>query len=270
VLLASTAPMRDQAGNVEGAVSVMQDITLLKSFEQERQELLSGASHDLQNMVTSIMGVGQMLKLQIADHSARNWDTTSEALDTIINTARRLSNQVDILMDIARNPVDRPFTLQRSPVGLVALATRVAGEYRPTTTRHTIQVVATDAEITGMFDELNLHSALANLVGNAIKFSPRGGTITIALKQQPDDGNNQVSIAVSDPGLGIPAGELAHVFDRHYRASNVAGTIPGTGLGLTGVQRTVTMHGGDIAIESSEGAGTTVTLRLPIFPVPRA
>jgi signal transduction histidine kinase len=265
VLLASTAPIRDQAGNIEGAVSVLQDLTLLKSFEQERQEILSGASHDLQNLVTSIIGVGQLLKLQIADSNARNWNATSEGLDTIINTTRRLSSQVDMLMDIARNPADRPFTLQRSPVDLVALAMRVADEFRPTT-QHTIQVVATDAAITGMFDEHNLHSALANLVGNAIKFSPRGGAITITLKQQ-DGGNDQVSIAVSDLGLGIPADELTHVFERHYRASNVAGTIPGTGLGLTGVQRTITMHGGDIGIESTAGAGTTVTLRLPLIPV---
>jgi PAS domain S-box-containing protein len=268
IVLASTAPLRDKDGTIEGTLSVFHDITSLKSVEQERQELLSGAAHDLQNLVTGIIGISQILKIQITNASEQDWSATLELLDTIVSSARRLSTQVNILMDIARNPADRPFALERSPVDLVTLAMRVAEEHRAITTQHAIQVIAGESEITGMFDEHNLHSALANLVGNAIKFSPRGGDITISIKRLLDHGNNQASIAVADTGLGIPTVELPHVFERHYRASNVASSIPGTGLGLTGVQRVVAVHGGALEIDSAEGSGTTVTMRLPITPAP--
>jgi len=132
---------------------------------------------------------------------------------------------------------------------------------------------------------LRLERALDNLVSNAIKYSPRGGRITIEISaEQPDvEGLRATShgrtasprpptpdtnavIIVRDEGMGIPAEDLPHIFDWFHRATNVSGRISGTGIGLATVRQTVEQHGGSITVKSVEGKGTTFTLRLPLSP----
>lgn len=267
VLLANTVPLHDPAGNIEGTVAVFQDITPILDAEHIRRALLADAGHDLQNLLTGILGLSQILKLQIVGDAVQDRSAVVDALDSIGRLARRLSDHVHSYIDIANNPPDHVISLQRSPVNLIALARRVAEEYRLQTTLHEIHVVTPEADMSGLFDENRLHSAVANLVGNAIKYYPQGGDITISLTKMVKEAAPWVRLAVSDAGMGIPAIELSHVFERHYRASNVASVIPGTGLGLHAVQRIVTMHGGTVDIQSVEGQGTTTTIQLPVAQI---
>ena len=117
------------------------------------------------------------------------------------------------------------------------------------------------ARLAGGWDRSHLERVLANLFANALKYSPPGGAVVATIAREA---NNAV-LRVSDRGVGIPARDLPHIFEPFFRGSNVAAEYPGTGLGLAGVRRIVTEQGGSISIESEEGAGTTVTVLLPLL-----
>jgi two-component system sensor histidine kinase SenX3 len=104
---------------------------------------------------------------------------------------------------------------------------------------------------------------LQNLLGNAIKYSPFGGRISIAVIQE----DGYVRVAVTDAGIGIPEAAQAQLFERFYRAANVAGkgTISGLGIGLYVVKEIVTQHGGRVEVRSTEGAGSTFIVHLPLY-----
>ena len=112
--------------------------------------------------------------------------------------------------------------------------------------------------IEGWFDDKLLRHALGNLLSNALKYSPQGGTVTLAVHTTP----GEVQIAVQDEGIGIPAAEIPHLFTSFHRASNV-GDIQGTGLGLAIVKNATELHGGTLSLESELGRGTCFSIRLP-------
>jgi signal transduction histidine kinase len=110
-----------------------------------------------------------------------------------------------------------------------------------------------------------LRLAVGNLVGNALKYSPQGTPVSIRLRREKGD----AVLTVADRGIGIPAADHARLFEPFHRGRNV-GEISGSGLGLVIVRKGVDLHGGSIDLESAEGAGTTFTLRLPVFRRPEA
>ena len=115
----------------------------------------------------------------------------------------------------------------------------------------------------GPWDPVRVARVLANLVGNAIKYSPGGGEVRVSVVREPGPGGDWAVVSVSDHGLGIPEADLPHIFERFQRASNVAGRIAGTGIGLAISRRIVERHGGTIDVRSEEGVGTTFTVKLP-------
>jgi signal transduction histidine kinase len=112
-----------------------------------------------------------------------------------------------------------------------------------------------------VWDEVRLVRVLDNLLDNAVKFSPRGGAVSVSIDTEND---GRAVLCVSDRGEGIPETDLPYIFERFRRGGNVEGRIPGTGIGLAGVQRIVEQHRGTIAVDSRVGIGTTVTIRLPL------
>ena len=115
-----------------------------------------------------------------------------------------------------------------------------------------------------MWDADRLTRVLENLVANAVKYSPAGSTVVVRVDREEAPDGPLAVLSVADQGVGIPAADLPHIFERFRRGGNVAGRIAGSGLGLWGSQRIVAQHGGTIAIDSTEGRGTTVTVRLPL------
>ena len=113
-------------------------------------------------------------------------------------------------------------------------------------------------------DEEGLERVLTNLVGNAVKYSPRGGRVTVTVSGY-DTSGDEVEIAVSDEGIGISADDQAHLFTEFFRSTNPdALAEPGTGLGLAISARIVTGHGGRITVDSALGAGSTFRVFLPV------
>ena len=151
---------------------------------------------------------------------------------------------------------------------LVALAHRVVAAHASSSDTHRIRVGADDPELLGTWDAGRLERVLDNLISNGLKYSPDGGEVTVSLLREHADEGMWAVICVRDRGLGIPAADLPHVFERFHRASNVSEQIGGTGLGLAGARQIVEQHGGSISLESEEGRGTTVTVRLPMDEPP--
>jgi signal transduction histidine kinase len=148
-------------------------------------------------------------------------------------------------------------------VNLELVALRVVRFEQLITRTHRIRITRAPGAIDGFWDAELLERMLANLIGNAVKFSPRGSAVDVHLERELDQEGCWAVAGVSDHGIGIPAAEVPYVFEPFYRGSNV-GTVPGSGLGLAGVWRIVNDCAGRVQVESCIGAGTTVTVRLPL------
>lgn len=236
---------------------------------------IAAASHDLKTPLTAIKSLAQLLQRRVARRGSDNGPWLIDSLDQIDAAANRMTRQINELLDVARFQRGAVIELQRRPTDIVALSRRVAAEQQKTTEHHSIHVSANAESITGPWDEERLERVVANLVGNAIKYSPSGGDITVRLCQEarPLAGitaggalgcGDWAVLSVEDHGLGIPHRDLAHVFDYYHRGENVAEIISGTGIGLSGAKQIVEQHGGVISVVSSEGDGSTFTVRLPL------
>jgi signal transduction histidine kinase len=184
------------------------------------------------------------------------------SLERIDIAATRMTRLIQDLLDVARLQSGQQLELQLAPTDLVAIVQQVLAEQEEQTEQHELRLVATQPAVSGQWDAIRLERVVRNLVSNAVKYSPNGGAVTVTVDLLPEQG--QARLIVEDAGIGIPATDLPHVFDGFRRASNVAGRIGGTGIGLASTRQIVEQHGGTIGIESEEGRGTRVTVSLPL------
>jgi len=244
-------------------LSAVRDISERKRAETERVSFLDAVAHDVKNPLTAAKGQTQLLQrrlLQGTIDTAR-YQATLEGIVAAIDESVAL---VDELLDAAHLRAGRSLELRSSPTDLVALVEAVAAETRQATTQHAIQVKTAVTELVGVWDGPRLRRVLANLLGNAVKYSPIGGEIAVRIGRETDrQGEQWAVLVVTDQGIGIPAGDVPHLFGRFRRGSNVA-HIGGTGMGLAGVRQIVDQHGGSIDVVSEEGQGASFTVRLPL------
>ena len=227
-----------------------------------REEFAAGITHDLKSPVTTIRVLTQFMERQIQRGVPPSPEQLLQTLAKVEAGTDRLLKQIAGLLDLSRLQGGQELALNRRETDLVLLALRVAEEHAQRTNRHAIQVDAAEPELTGSWDPDRLERVLSNLVDNAVKYSPDGGTVVMKLHDDPDT-EGWVRLSVRDEGIGIPAADLPHIFQRFYRGTNVAGRISGMGIGLAGSRQIVEQHGGSLTVESAEGAGTTVMVRLP-------
>jgi signal transduction histidine kinase len=231
---------------------------------QARDDFLAAASHDLKNPLTAIRGSVQMLERALARDSTVSPERLQASIRTIGGAAVRMTTLIDELLDIARVQMGEPLTLERSPVDLVALARDAVAVQQSATDSHRLTVESSVPELIGLWDGRRLARVLENLLSNAIKYSPGGGEVTVRLAREAD----VAILSVRDQGIGIPAADLPHVFERFRRAANVLGRIEGTGIGLSATSQIVEEHGGRVDLHSREGEGTLVIVRLPLSSSP--
>jgi protein-histidine pros-kinase len=250
-------------GSRQLVISVIRDVTDRKQTERERAHFISAISHDLGQPLIVVNGTIRLLQRLLASGQVPTAEDLNEELESIAASTASMIAMVTELLDLARGEASRPLDLVYRSFDLVDLVKREA-RLQQRTTKHPIEVQSQEAELPFEGDRERLSRVVSNLLSNAVKYSPDGGEIRVSLTVK-DEGERQWAVlSVADHGLGIPAADLPRIFERFHRAANVATTIAGTGIGLSGAKQTVEQHGGDIHIKSIEGSGTTVTVRLPL------
>jgi signal transduction histidine kinase len=223
-----------------------------------RDQFLSLASHELRTPLTILLHSVELLDRRVA-RTVEVDERLREILATIHRQLARLQMLIATMLDVSR--IERgQLTIAQKPLDLTDLVRTVVDEMRPTLERHTTELTTPPGPIFVSGDAERLSEVLLNLLDNAGKYSPGGGTIWVEVRPASD----WVEVAVTDPGIGIPADAIPHLFERFYRAPPVRSEhIGGMGVGLCIVGEIVALHGGEVAVTSTEGVGSTFTVRLP-------
>jgi signal transduction histidine kinase len=218
-------------------------------------------SHELRTPLTSIIGYVDLLR---AGHGGDLDEKQDEMLDVVDRNAHRLLALIDDIVTLDRLESGR-LPLEPAPLLVEHLVDRVVESVAPLAAARGQRLIpdvrAASGEIVG--DRVQLERVLLNLASNAVKFTPRGGSIRLVA--DGDDGC--ATLTVIDTGMGIPEDEQPRIFTRFFRSSSArAQAVPGTGLGLVITRSIVEAHNGTIELVSAEGEGTVVTVTLPRDP----
>ncbi len=256
-LLAQCSPVRRGDGAVFGAVAVLQDITALRRLEQMRRDFVANVSHELRTPLTAIQGIIEgLIDGVISETEADRY------LRVAHGESLRMNRLVQDLLDLAAleaGRIDWELHAVELPEILDRLETRLQAPLSEKGLAVRREVPPDLPPLPA--NESRLEQVLTNLVENAARFSPPGGVITIAAEKRPD---NRITVTVRDQGPGIPPEDLPHVWERFYRVEKSrARESGGTGLGLAIVRQIVEAQGGEVAVESSPGAGASFSFTLP-------
>jgi two-component system phosphate regulon sensor histidine kinase PhoR len=287
-ILAGTAvAIRDAGGAIQGTVLVFRDVTQLKRLEEARMEFVVNVSHELRTPLTAIRGYAETL----LDDGLKNREEARKFLEIIHRHAERLGRLLNDLLDLSNIELDRtPLSIR--PLGVAEAVRQAAAMLLPQAERKAIRLVTGIPEEVPpvLADRDRLLQILVNVIDNAVKYTPEGGSVTITARQvigghgetenrrtgeasapmlrfpdSPIRNEGQfLEIAVEDTGIGIPAKDLPRITERFYRVDKARSRdLGGTGLGLAIVKHLVQAHHGTLAIESEPGRGTRVRVILP-------
>jgi signal transduction histidine kinase len=167
-------------------------------------------------------------------------------------------------IDLARMQMSQPLDLDRQRIDLLVLLRGALAEQQLATDRHTLRLESDEAEVVGSWDSRRLARVITNLLDNAQKYSPPGSAIALRVRREAAT----AVVEIHDQGVGIPAADISRIFDRFQRASNVEGSVRGTGIGLASARHFVESHGGTIEVESEERLGSVFRVRLPLDSAP--
>jgi signal transduction histidine kinase len=223
-----------------------------------RDDFLAMASHDMRTPLGAILGSLQLAQRKLPRVEGDVREDLARHLALAIRTTSKMARLVGELMDISMMRSGQPLPLKIESVDIVALLHEVASEHERQTDAHRIRVEGPDALVSTV-DRTRLERVLDNIVGNAVKYSPEGGDISLCAEREGD----AAVVTVCDEGIGIPADELEVIFDPYHRGSNATG-LKGIGLGLAGAREVVRQLGGELTVESTQGSGSIFTIRLPL------
>jgi signal transduction histidine kinase len=225
---------------------------------QLRDTFLSIASHELKTPLTSLYGNAQLLRRRL-EQAGGLGERDQRALGVIVEQSARLDRMISMLLDISRLQAGR-LSIARLPLNLTTLIEALIDEIRPTLDDHRFELHSSEPLVIHG-DELRLHQVVMNLLQNAVKYSPAGGTVRVTVQRS----GNHAAVSVTDPGIGIPQQDIPNLFSQFFRATNAQErNIGGIGLGLYVVHQIVSLHGGRVDVQSTEGQGSTFTVLLPL------
>jgi len=245
------------------ALVVLQDVTSLKEAEQLKDQFIWLVAHELRNPLAALKGFATMLlRHSQGDKGTALASWQQEALAELDLAANRLNRLTEDLLDVVRLQAGR-LMLHRESIDLVNTIRHVIAQMGQSSDRHQLTFSTSLSHLQAQMDRGRIEQVLVNLLTNAIKYSPDGGSVEVALQLASEW--QEALISIRDQGIGIPQAEQAQLFGRFVRASNSQTQgISGTGLGLYLCRELVSQHGGDIWFESTEGSGSTFFLRLPL------
>lgn len=261
----SVSSIADGDGRIVGFLRVAKDITEKRRYEQRLKELdklksdfVSNVSHELRTPLTAIKGsVDNMLDGLTGELNEKQ----SRYLTRIKSNADRLARLINDLLDLSR--IEAGIKLNRINLSLPTVVKEVVESLGSVAAEKLInfEIKTADNDLTAWADPDRVAEVLTNLLGNAIKFSPTGGNVTVSLARS---GNNWVKVSITDAGTGIRPEEANRIFDKFYQVSHPEQPkASGTGLGLPIAKALVEMHGGRIWLESQVGHGSVFSFTLP-------
>lgn len=260
ILRASSAIIENENGETVGMVSVLSDITRQKELERMKTGFVASVSHELR---TPLIAIDKSIQLILSKTTGALSETQEQFLTIADRNLKRLSRLIDDLLDMSKLEAGK-MTLKRQPadLGKIVADSVFALENWAKSKSITIAKVVDDNLPQVNVDADRLTQILNNLIGNAIKFTPAQGTITVTANAKKP---GEVELSVHDTGIGISAENLPKVFDKFYQVGERISTdISGTGLGLSIVKELVELHGGKIWVESEKGQGATFAFILPV------
>jgi two-component system phosphate regulon sensor histidine kinase PhoR len=257
---ASLVPVTTPFGEPVGLAAILRDITVLKNLEKMKNDFVNTISHDLKNPITIIAGLADLMR-DAGPDDARHRSHCQDIRDT----AQHMAELVADLLDLGQ--IEAGLDPYREPTDLIPLIGEALRMVAPNAEKKRVEL---QAELAGRawvnVVPSRIRQALINLIDNGVKYTPEGGRVTVtAVFSAGPGGAGTVTVRVTDTGVGIPARDLPHVFDKFYRVKGASTSgIAGTGLGLAITKSIVETHDGRIRVESAEGAGTTFAVELPL------
>lgn len=249
-----------------GRIILFPDISEIRALERSRRELVSSISHDLRTPVTSIRGYVEAL----VDGLAESQEEQTRYLRIIDGETRRLSRLIDDLFQLSKLDAGQ-ITYDMGRLDLAALAATAVERMRPQADKAGVRLICDcpREQVWVRGDPDRLSQVVQNLLDNAIRYTPAGGEVSVAVAAAaPAPGapasRGTALLTVSDTGVGIPATDLPHVFERFYRVEKSRRSDDGgAGLGLAIAKRLVEDHGGTISVASEVGRGSRFSVALP-------
>jgi signal transduction histidine kinase len=246
-----------------GRVAVMQDITALKQIDRMRSQLLGTAAHDLKNPLNAIrLGADLLNDAELSEQQRKALNMMQRATDS-------MTNLITGLLETIR--VESTSNFPYEPFQITDLIRRAIEDLRPLSDARNQKIVykPPDDSVLISGDPNRLNSVMANLISNAIKFSPEGAKIEVNLRWDDEE----VIVSVADNGPGIPEDEISRIFEHLFRGritvQDPNNPIDGTGLGLALAKTVIEQHGGRIWVRSKEKEGSTFSFSLPREPTPK-
>lgn len=247
---------RDELGRL--ATTINDLLTRLETSFKEQQRFIADASHELRTPLAVLRG-----ETEVALSKTRTVEEYEASLALIKDEAERLSHIVEDLFLLARQPIDAPASLVKQPMSLNKVVRDCARAAQVLAMHKGVRLNTDDnspAIVLNGDDEL-LKRMMLNLLDNAVKYTPEGGEIFVALARR----NGNAQIEVRDTGIGIPRADHARIFDRFYRVDKARSrALGGAGLGLSIVRWIVEVHGGKIEVNSAPGQGSKFIVELPL------
>jgi signal transduction histidine kinase len=259
VLFASVSEIEAQNERVTGRVCVLWDVTHYKRLDALKSEFVSTVSHDLRAPLTLMRGYATMLGI-VGEMNEQQADFIRK----ILSSVDQMGRLVDNLLDLGR--IEAGLGLELEQVQVQELIDDVVDAYLPQAANKQIRLTTKPAEGSSAIevDPTLFRQAIANLVDNAVKYTPAGGTVTLTSEQV--DGMQFVH--VQDTGFGIAPADQARLFEKFYRARRSESVREkGLGLGLAIVKSIAEQHGGRVTFDSRLGTGSRFTLQVPIGPM---
>jgi heavy metal sensor kinase len=247
---------RDELGRL--ATTINDLLSRLETSFKEQQRFIADASHELRTPLAVLRG-----ETEVALGKTRTIEEYEQSLALIKDEAERLSHIVEDLFLLARQPLDAPALLMKEPLSLnkivrdCARAAQVLAMHKGVR----LKTAGDSPSILLNGDDELLKRMILNLLDNAVKYTPEGGEVSVALARQ----NGHAQIEVRDTGIGIPQADHARIFDRFYRVDKARSrALGGAGLGLSIVRWIVEVHGGKIEVNSAPGRGSKFVVELPL------
>ena len=262
----TAAPVRDPKGDVVAGVMTLHDITDLLASEREREQFLSIVSHELRTPLTPLKALAQLVRSRMRRSKAQGTEFDMESLDrnlaAIERQVDRMNGLVNDLLSVSRAEKGS-LSIERVPYDLAVVVREVVQRYVDATQeegRHTFTIEVPDS-LPAHGDQSRVEQLLMNLVGNAVKYSPTGGPVNVALSAQ----GKAAVIEIRDKGIGISTEDLGRLGHPFVRGAGRAATFAGMGVGLYVARIVAEAHSGSLALESDgDGKGTTVRVKLPL------